>query len=158
AGTNHGTLVGNVVYASGEVDQGFVLDGTNSAVRVGLAPSLQVQDFTIESWIQRASTNLVTGSPANNALVFAFGSGGYGLGLDFSGHPMLTRVDKDQLSASAAITDTEFHHVAITKSGTTIIFYIDGAAYPVSSYGGTFTFNTIAAVGARGDTLFNSFL
>jgi hypothetical protein len=46
----------------------------------------------------------------------------------------------------------------MTKSGPTVIFYVDGSGTTASAYSNTFNFTTVAAVGARGDTLGNSFL
>ena len=56
------------------------------------------------------------------------------------------------------ITDTSFHHVALTKVGSTVIFYLDGVAYPVPSYTGTFSFTTSIGIGYRPDNSDNSFL
>ena len=33
----------------------------------------------------------------------------------------------------SAVMDTNWHHVAVTKSGSAMIFYLDGVAYPVSA-------------------------
>lgn len=71
-----------------------------------------------------------------------------------SGVLFLTKVDVDGVSAGPAITDTNLHHVAVTKSGTSVVFYVDGAAYPVAApYTDTFQFTTPAAIGVRGDHL-----
>ena len=45
--------------------------------------------------------------------------------------------------------DTNWHHVAVTKVGSVIIFYLDGVAYPVSAYNVTFTFTTSVGIGYR---------
>src|ERR1035438_4635261 len=55
AGTNNGTLVGNTTYGPGRVGQAFVLDGSGDGVSVGNPPNLQLQNFTIEAWVKRAS-------------------------------------------------------------------------------------------------------
>ncbi len=60
-------------------------------------------------------------------------------------------------SASAGVTDTNFHHVAVTKSGSAVNFYVDGQAHPAAAYNSTFQFSTGAAIGGRGDTLQNGF-
>ena len=88
------------------------------------------------------------------------GYGGYGLGLHNSGGLYFGIVGIDAVTAGTSITDTNFHHVAVTKSGTNVVFYEDGMAYRVAPYGSKFTFTTPAAIGARGDTPpgFGSFL
>ena len=40
-----------------------------------------------------------------------------------------------------SITDTNWHHVAVTKIGGTVVFYVDGVAYPAPTYNATFTFS-----------------
>src|SRR5205085_10030903 len=58
---------------------------------------------------------------------------------------------------TASISDTSFHHLAVTKAGSNVVFYIDGVADPAPAYSTTFAFSTSAAIGARGDNLGNSF-
>ena len=64
----------------------------------------------------------------------------------------------DRLQPAYAITDTNWHHLAVTKSGTNVVFYVDGVAYPAPAYSTTYTFDTSLAIGARGDNYANSFL
>ncbi len=152
--------MGNTIYSPGEVAQGFEFDGDGDGVLVGSAPNLQLQDFTIEAWIRRSSTNLVSTLPGDDGLFFGYGTLGYGFGLDrFGGHPFLTWIDIDSLIpiSGIQITDTNWHHLAVTKSGVNVVFYVDGAAHPAVPYNRIFSFNTPAAVGARGDNFTGSF-
>ncbi|MGA2244785.1 MAG: LamG-like jellyroll fold domain-containing protein [Verrucomicrobiota bacterium] len=155
--TNNGTLVGAVGYTSAEVGQGFVLDGFQEMVTVGNPPALQLQNFTIESWIQRVSTSEVHVG-GGNGIIFGYGYGGYALYLDQDGTPVLTQIDIGNTQPPVSITDTNFHHLAVTKSGSTIFFYVDGVPYSAPDYNPTFVFSTVAAIGGRGDDLDNSFL
>lgn len=81
-GGNTGTLVGATVFAAGMVGQAFKFGGaTNDAVSVGAAPNLQLQNFTIERWVSRASTlkaSLSQPPGSSSSLMFAFGANGYG--------------------------------------------------------------------------------
>ncbi len=156
-GGNNGTLVGAVGYTNGEVGQAFVFNGYQEMVTVGNPASLQLQDFTIESWIRRSSASVVTG-PGGYGIIFGYGSAGYGLYFDQNGTPTLTKIGVSETKPTAAITDTNFHHLAVTKSGSTVIFYIDGIAYSAPAYDPGFVFTTVAAIGGRGDNLDNSFL
>ena len=128
---------------------------------VGSATNLQLQNFTIEAWIKRASASVVTFDPnayEGNALFFAFGLNGYGFGLFPDGALDLTDINVDNIQSSASVTDTNLHHVAVTKTGSAVIFYVDGVAYPAASpYNDTFQFSTPAAIGARGDDVANGF-
>lgn len=61
--------------------------------------------------------------------MFAFGANGYGFGMFDDGRLFLSNVRVDFVSSTnAKVTDLNFHHVAITKSGPTVIFYVDGIA------------------------------
>ncbi len=156
AGTNNGSLVGNASYAAGRVGQAFVFDGSGDGVALGNPASLQLQDFTIEAWIKRASPT-VASFDFNGGEIFGYGGGGYALGIMDNGTPYLTRVAVDNVMPSTAITDTNLHHLAVTKLGTSVVFYVDGVAFPVPPYNTTYNFATPAAIGARGDNLANSF-
>jgi hypothetical protein len=160
-GGNNGTLTNGAAFAAGEVGQAFSFNTNHASVLVGNPTNLQVQDFTIEAWIQRGSTNFATDDPTavdGAALLFGYGSQGYALGMEGRLYPngslVLTKVDVDAISVGPAITDTNFHHVAVTKSGISVTFYIDGSAYPVATpYSDTFQFTTPAAISGRGDNL-----
>ena len=157
AGTNNGTLIGNTTYGPGRVGQAFVFDGNGDAVRVGNPANLQLQDLTIEAWIRRASTTAVTVSGGDGE-IFCYGSGGYAFGFHSTGRMFFGKVDVDEVAMSTPIADTNFHHVAVTKVSSNVVFYVDGVAYGVPSYNPTFAFSTPAAVGARGDNIAASFL
>jgi hypothetical protein len=158
-GCDNGTLTGPVAYAPGEVGQGFLFGGIGAAIKVGYATNLQLQNFTIESWIRRSSTSIVSQDPQGDGELFSYGSGGYGFYLiGGSWQLSLSAIGISYVSSSAAVTDTNLHHVAVTKSGGNVVFFLDGVAYPYGgSYDPTFTFSTPAAVGALGDTAGQSF-
>ncbi|PWU11251.1 MAG: hypothetical protein C5B50_23740 [Verrucomicrobia bacterium] len=154
----NGTPVGSVSYGPGIVNQAFVMGGNGSYVQLANSSALQVQSFTIEAWIQRASASVATAGAGAGGNIFGYGSGGYNLGIVNNGSLSLTKVGSSQVLTSAAlITDTNFHHLAVTKTGTNVIFYVDGVAYPVGSYDPGFTFGTIPAIGALGTGQGSSF-
>src|SRR5207244_13279262 len=80
------------------------------------------------------------------------------LGFFDDGHLYFSKPGVSFVSSTFQITDTNFHHVAWTKSGTSVVFYIDGVAYPAASFISTFAFTSEIAIGARGDNSGNSFL
>lgn len=156
AGLNYGVLNGNVSFTNGAVGSAFLLSGNGAAVQVGNATNLHVQSFTIETWIKRSSPT-VTSLSFPDADLFAFGLHGYGFGIFANGDLYLTKIGIDHVTVNTGIEDTSWHHVAITKNGSLVTFYVDGIAYPAPAYDPTFVFNTPAAIGARGDSLWNSF-
>ena len=156
-GGNHGTLVGNATYANGRVGPAFTFDGTGDAVQLGNPPFLQLQNFSIETWIKRASTAAVSGS--GDAVLFGYGQGGYAVGMFANGGSLfLTKLGIAAVSITNSITDTNWHHVAVTKQGTNVVFYIDGSGITAGPFDPGFTFGTAAAIGARGDNSTASFL
>src|SRR5262249_24969106 len=94
-GGHNGTLSNNVTFSAGQAGAAFVFDGDGSVVRIGNPPALQIQDFTIELWARRSSSSSVSLNGNGNGHLFSFDNNGYGLYLDPSGHPALTKVGVD---------------------------------------------------------------
>ncbi len=160
AGTNNGTIQGNVTYSTGKTSQSFQLGGTGDLsgngdrVNIGNPTNLQLQDFTIETWIKRSSSTIVTNSPfpgTAGGTFFAYGQNGYGFLIDQNTNRLaLTNVGNSAVFSNLTVTDTNWHHVAVTKSGNQTIFYVDGVS-DTQTYSTAFGFTTNAAIGARGD-------
>ena len=160
-GGNNGTLTNGATFTAGEVGQAFNFNSLYSAVTVGYATNLHLQDFTIEAWVQRASASMLTLDPSAayaNGEIFGFGRNGYVFGLNTNSTIFLSKAGVDEVVAGPAITDTNWHHVAVTKSGSTVVFYVDGAGLPPATYNSVFEFSTPAAIAVQGDDLRGSFL
>jgi hypothetical protein len=157
-GTNDGTLAGNTAYGPGLVGQCFAFDGDGDAIALGSRPSLQVQNITIEMWIKRANASLSSQS-GGKAYLFAYGSGGYGFGLFDNGALFLEQYNCCYGTAGT-VSDTNWHHVALVRwvspPNTYDTIYVDGIAKGGSAGLGGSPY-TNAAIGARADTLANSF-
>ena len=149
-GGNNGTLVTNVTYGPGRFGQAFVGAGWNSYVAVGSAANLDFQDFTIAAWLRKSNAWSVALS-SQWASIFGFWNGGYGfqmsedgdLGLFLNGY-------YSSVNVYPRIQDTDFHHIAVTKSGTTVVFYVDGKPYNLGwpyEYDVTFTNTHSAYIG-----------
>ena len=158
AGGNGGTLVEQTAYGAGRVGLGFLFDGSGDMVQVASSSNLWLQDFTIETWIRRTSASVVTHFFDGGAQLFCCGPGGYNFGIDAGGLLFAGKVGVSLVQPSAAITDTSWHHVAVTKSGSAVVFYVDGLAYPAPAFGAVFEFPTTAAIGARPYDQGNGFL
>ena len=140
-----------MTYAAGEVGQAFSLDGVSDGVVIGNPANLQLQDFTIEAWIKRASSTKSTSGPYHGAAIFAYSTGGYGLTIADDGHLFLTKVWNSNVGSTLTVSDTNWHHVAATKSGSRVIFYVDGVADTPLTYDPGFTFTSRAAIGDNPD-------
>ena len=84
AGGYNGTLTNGVTYVPGEVGQAFNFDSDSSMVVIGNPVSLQLQNFTIELWVQRGSATIATSDPtsgAGYAILFGYGHYGYTFGM-----------------------------------------------------------------------------
>jgi hypothetical protein len=147
-GGNNGKLTGKVTYRKGRIGQAFVFDGGKEWVDLGNPASLQLQDFTIATWIKRANTSYVSDNN-HNAMIFCHGVGGYGLYLNPSGRPVMSKIGISGPASDKAITDTGWHHLAVTKSGNTVVFYVDGVAYPAPAYTVKFAFSKNAFIGGK---------
>src|SRR5439155_15569349 len=93
------------------------------------------------------------GGPLSDGGIVLYGHGGYGVGLFADGQLLHSKVDVDFVASGASlrVTDTNFHHVAVTKSGSTVIFYIDGVAGAPVTYNTVFEFTKNVSIGARLD-------
>jgi hypothetical protein len=159
-GLSDGTVAGSgaVGYGAGVVGQSFVFDGMNrNRVDLGNPAHLQLQEFTIEAWVKRAHSGEVSlddssAQAGEGGLIFSYGRFGYGLCMRNNGQLLLSKIDVDGVYSTSVITDTFWHHVAVTKSETGTVFYVDGLrASGTLPYFTTYTFDTSAAIGSRGD-------
>ncbi len=82
---NNGTPENGAAFTTGRVGQTFSLNGNGARIQLGNPAGLQLQNFSIEAWIKRSSSTIVTNNPASglNAGTFiAYGTGGYGFIID----------------------------------------------------------------------------
>src|SRR5581483_7004755 len=124
---------------------------------VGNPANLQLQNFTIEAWIQRTSASQTSAS-AGGGIVFGYGSHGYQFGLLNNGVLFLSEPDVAAVSSAAQVTDLNWHHVGVSKTGSTVVFYMDGTAYPAAAFNQVFAFTTSAAIGLLADRTADTFL
>jgi hypothetical protein len=158
-GGNNGTLTGATTFGPGKIGQGFVFDGrSGSGVLLGNPASLQLQDFTIKAWIRRGSDAVVSYGSGGVGTIFGCGWGGYCFYMGPDGELDFDRLGDVAPQRGPSITDTNWHHVAVTKSGSEVVFYLDGTACPVPSYTSTFMFTSPIGFGFRPDNQDNSFL
>jgi hypothetical protein len=139
SGTNEGVLVGGVEFAAGEVGQAFSFTNAGSYVSVPDSPNLNFggNDFTIELWANFASLSgsraLIAkdnGSGQANKWIFWLNGGQ----LQFyvgNGSSQTTVV-----SGAFSPALNTWHHLAMTRSGTTWSIYADGVLNSTASAGG----------------------
>ncbi len=153
-----GSLMGETAFGIGRVGQAFTMDGNGDGISLGNPACLHLQDLTIEAWIRRSSTERASYATGGHGAIVSCGWGGYFFWLHGSGYLQFNRLGDYSSLSGPSIADTEFHHVAVTKSGTTVTFYLDGIAYTAPAYSGTFSFTSGVGIGFRPDNKDNSFL
>ena len=145
--------VGNsdVTFQPGKVGQAFVLDGVHGFT-LAESSTLSIQTFTIEAWIQRGSPASVTLTGSGAGVFLGGGDRSFAFGINSAGNLFLSLVNVTATYSTATITDTAWHHVAVTRSGSTVQFYIDGR--PVGAdygYVATFSVSGRLAIGQTGE-------
>ena len=153
---NDGKAQGATRSDDGKIGGAMSFSGRQQAVIAKAADSLKMQDFTIMAWVKRSSATKVCFT-WNQAAIFGYGQGGYSMGLNDDGQLWLDKIGSPGVTASCKIDDTNYHHMAVTKKGNKVVFYLDGTAYPADDFDTNFEFGTDVAVGARPDNLENTF-
>jgi hypothetical protein len=59
------------------------------------------------------------------------------VGFFSDGRLFLSRNGVDSVNSTNSITDTNWHHIAVTKAGNTVVFYVDGLREPDVTYSTT---------------------
>jgi hypothetical protein len=157
---NDGTVEGGVWSDDDRPGGAMKFSGDHQRIAIKNSASLQLQDFTILAWVKLAGTNnrvTMTGW-SGGGMVFGYGQGGYAMGFDGRGNLTLTKVGIDNVSLNSGINDNSFHQIGVTKKGSKIVFYVDGAARQGPDYSTNFEFRTDVAVSARGDNMDSWFL
>jgi hypothetical protein len=156
------TTTGKTITANGnaQIDTALSKFGGASALFDGTGDYLSIPnnsdwnfgsgDFTIDTWVKRAdsgnpqgiwtwrtdsgdSTNNFNAEFNNNATVNAvrmYINNSDGTSYSFS--------------ANTAITDTNWHHIAVVKNGTTVTIYLDGVADGSTTVSGSFNMSSKA--------------
>ena len=154
---NNGKVVGGTYTNEGKIGGAMGFNGDRQEVLIGNPASLQLQNFTIMAWIKRSSTTEVS-QHFFCGNVFGYGQMGYTFGIGRDCRLFLSKVQVDGPASALAVQDENFHHIAVTKQGDQVVFYLDGVAEPAITYNTNFEFDTDAAVGCRPDNLTGSFL
>ena len=147
-GGDNGTLQGGTTFASGEVGQGFRLDGTNSYVQIPDSAALKPANVTVEAWVW-LDPNVTT--PRNEQIIFKRNSWtylfeGYSLLKEYADNGNGTYTDRfsfvvtsggNQIitRSTSAISRGVWYHVAGSYDGSTQKLFVNGVA-EASAYAG----------------------
>src|SRR5439155_24504209 len=90
--------------------------------------------------------------------IFGYGWGGYAMSLLDDGRLALTKNGVNYVASTPSVTGTNWHHVAVTKASSSVVFYIDGVGQTGPAYEPGFTFQQNVIIGGSNDELIASFL
>ena len=152
-GTSPGVLSGHAGFAPGLVGSAFSFDGTDSSIQLGSAPALRLQDLTIETWIKRASAISPSQAPIGHASILGGGLSNYAFAIVSDGHLTYSQVGVTRIDSSILLSDTEWHHVAVTRAGNQVRFYIDGADAGGGTYTPSLSFDSPYVIGSLGQVV-----
>ena len=142
-----GTLIGGVEYGLGISGDGVRVEG-GGYVQLGWDQRLDRQEFTIEAWVRRRNLAQAGVHPLGVGVIFGGSAKGYSLVLTREGQLYMSHVGIYSVYATGRIIDTEWHHVAMVRAGTTLRFYIDGQPAGTVEYATQFEFVGPYAIGA----------
>ncbi|GEM_PF-2753691 len=120
-GTNNGAILSNTY---------VTFDGSSQYIQV---PNLDRTTFTFATWVKRDG-NPVTDEGILVSSVFD----GWGIYFKTSDQIGFGKIGDSEVYSDTAITDTLWHHIILTYDGSTVKYYIDGAADGTDSYSKTF--------------------
>lgn len=144
-GTLESTMRATTSTAPGKLGQALVFDGAPPSNEDGQFMSVNdnasldiTSDITLAAWIRRDAPGTEDGIiTKNDNLTWA-----YELYVNSSNQLAFGVNGSTVGNSSGTVSDTDWHHVAATRSGTTITFYIDGVASGTATNGTAFTLNT----------------
>ncbi len=113
------------------IDTGVLqLDGVVSATpqRVSIADNAAlnlVTNFTVAAWVKRDATDVGTSSTLFDA---GDNAGTWFVGFLANNSLTFTTDGVSDFASNLSITDSNYHHVAFSKNGATLVVYLDGVA------------------------------
>src|SRR4051812_37927005 len=128
-------------------------DGIGASVAVPDAAALDLGDsFSVEAWVRR----LATGGSENQAIA-SKQNGSWVLMFNPANQLVLRKSNTgDVVASTVTLTDmTSWHHVAVTKTGTSVHLYIDGRDVTGTPTARTMADNTLPlAIGQSSDSAY----
>jgi hypothetical protein len=147
-GNHPGGVSSSVEFASGRVGMAYEFNGLDHYIPIFRGQDLASRDFSVEAWIRRQSITEATRGGSGNGIFFAYGNGGYGFGLFHNGRLFLTKVGTGYTASPPVLVNSRWHHIAVTKSGSKVRFYLDGLRVSESNYDVDFDLSSDAGIGA----------
>lgn len=143
AGEISGALATGVEFVPGRFGQAMQLGGTGSGVRfVPATIPAGWSEFTLDAWIRRGEL-IRSATDGEGGVIFGGGPGAVAFALLSDGRLTLSAAGVSRVDSLGAVTDLNWHHVAVTRSAGAVRFYIDGQP------AGSATFSAMLEAGER---------
>ncbi len=148
-GSEAGTFRGGGKSGVGFSGGGLEFGGSHDALILPNNFKLTGQDFSIETWIRRE--NSTTTSNDNEAGEFFAGSNaGFAFGLTHEGRLYLSQIGIVSFYSTTSIQDTAWHHVAVSRVGNDLSFFVDGSLNAIVHCSVSFNLDGPFAIGGLG--------
>jgi hypothetical protein len=135
------------VSTSGQFGNALKFNGTSDYVSIPNPNNLlQPVRFTFETWIKRGRTNFPDVVISSNA------STGWGVGFNTNNTIYFSRIGVSNVNSTVTISDTNWHHMAVTFDSVNVKFYLDGVLNVSVAYAVQFNSTGIYALGSRPST------
>ena len=140
-GSNHGTLTGDATYTGGMVEQAFAFDGSGDFVVVPDDPSLNITgDVTVDLWARRTDFGRFQVMVSKGSLFPGTADKAVAYALKFGGNNRLASYIERATGSNNSVegpvvTDSNLHHYAYVRSGTTQKLFMDGVMVATNNFG-----------------------
>jgi len=151
-GVNNGTSTtntDNLYYASGKINSAFDLDGSSENINIG---ALNItNNFSMSVWVIRDTTgvyDVILGRAdvgPEVPILFLY---------DSTGKIAFGENGANNVQSDLSITDTNWHHVAVTYDGTNVEFYLDNVS-DSKTVANTWATGASSVIGRNGVDFFN---
>jgi Concanavalin A-like lectin/glucanases superfamily len=140
---SHNGTVNDATFAPGEVGQAFTFDGTDDSVSIPSSSdwNFGTGDFTFDFWEKSSASSetreyALSFDPVQDTtnLEFNFNDSNIGLWVYWNGGGGPLGTNAIQVGTGGQYTDGQWHHIALTRSGSTLTLYIDGVAVGTATY------------------------
>src|SRR6266480_4950384 len=129
---DHNGTINDATFAPGEVGQAFTFDGTDDSVSIPDSNdwNFGTGDFTFDFWEKSSDTDRISAlafdpNQGTNNLDFDFNDT-FGLWVFWNSGGGTNGVHAIQVGSPGDYTNDQWHHIALTRSGSTFTLYIDG--------------------------------